>query len=587
MQQSAMLTTRERVMRMIVAGTIACSMGTACLAPATAQADEGSITIHQRANDGAAYVMYQVFVADIDDDNMATHVAWTEANKDAVLAFLDLPAQTTGASVSYAEWLGSQGLTGEGDHDNAQNAAGYISAMIAESANAMPAGEPATKSAGSFAESLAQHLAANGVRANPGTAESGVPYVNDEGYYLAVSAPSTIGADEAGTAPLWIPLGGSMREIDAKEASPTLSLQVMDDRAGSVWDSAADSNIGQDLAYRVQGTLPANINAYDSYHDRYTIALPAGMALAGGTASSVSVALDGEDVTGQVQVAYENGVLTVEATDLKSLVQAGGEGAIIGPLYDGSGLEIRYSAHLDAGAVIGEGGNATTVERAYTADPVGLSESTSTRQAVFTYAYGASLLKIDKSNKQALGCARFTLQASNGGAANKDGTPSAVAPDANTDEGSAGMYVQGDGTLGSAPYEFESDANGELLVSGIDEGVYIVHETAAPPGYELQDTDIVLTVASELDQRDGGLAALTARVSGGEAADVDGDEAARLLSVDKARGIVRMQAVDDHMLELAGTGLPGNGMLYVLAGVLAGAGTTGLASVGRKHGRRK
>ena len=103
MQQSAMLTTRERVMRMIVAGTIACSMGTACLAPATAQADEGSITIHQRANNGAAYAMYQVFVADIDDDNMATHVAWAEANKDAVLAFLDLPAQTTGASVSYAE----------------------------------------------------------------------------------------------------------------------------------------------------------------------------------------------------------------------------------------------------------------------------------------------------------------------------------------------------------------------------------------------------------------------------------------------------------------------------------------------------
>lgn len=567
-----------RAVGVLVAGALACSLGAGLVPDARyAYAADGSITINQRANSEAAYIMYQVFVADISDGDVATHIAWNASNKSAVIAFLDSDTWLTGASTGYSIWLAGQGRTGSAAHDNAQNAAEYISEMITASSDATAEGGLPAKRSNTFAENLAQHLAEYGKPASPGMAATGIPYANAEGYYLAVADPSSIEVGEAGSAPMWIPLGGSMRTIDAKEDAPTLTFHVMEDRAGSAWGKAADSCMGQDLAFRVQGSLPGNLEAYDRFHDRYVVSLPTGMDLSSNNTSSVAVRLDGTEVTGQVAIEFVGNVLTIDIYDVKALdcERSGGN------------IEITFAAHLKEGAVTGEEGNMTTANRTYTADPLTLTERSTAQQAVCNYTYEARVVKVDKSNGEHLAGAKFTVRASNGTAYDRGGMPSAQAPNANTDSASAGKYLQADGSLGDAPHEFETGTDGELLVPAMDEGVYIIRETAAPDGYEAQDTDIVLTIASDLDQSEGSITSLSAHMAGGEAASVDGDETSRLLSVSKPSGTVRLQAADDRMLELAGTGLPGNGMLYVAAGVLAGMGTTGLAATGRKRDGRK
>jgi len=573
MRRMATSATGKRAAGLLVAGAIACSMTAGCL-PAVPQAyaAEGVITINQRANAEARYTMYQVFVADINDEDIATHVAWSPANKEAVTTFLGKNAGQTGATTSYAAWLAARSKSGDAARDNAQNAAEYISEMIAASADVPETGPIAAKQSSSFAENLAQHLAACGSPSSPETAVAGTPYANAEGYYLAVSSTASIGEGEAGSAPMWIPLGGSMQTIDAKEDAPSLAFHVREDRDGSGWGKAADSCIGQDLPFRIRGSLPADIGAYDSYHDRYAVTLAPGVELAGGT-SPVCVSVGGSDVTKLASIEHDDGTLVIDIADLKA----------VGGIDANDDIEIDFAAHLTGNAAVGEAGNVTTVERTYTADPVTLAERTAPKLAVSNYAYQLQVVKVDKSTGERLSGAKFTVRASDGTAQDKDGLPSAQAPNANTDAESAGLFVQADGSLGGQPHEFASGPDGELAIPAMDEGVYVVRETAAPEGYEPQDTDIVLTIATELDQNEGAIASLSAHVAGGEAASVEGDEATRLLSVSKRSGTVRMQAADDRMLELAGTGLQGNGALFVAAGLLAGAGTTGLAATGRKR----
>lgn len=578
MVRKAMPAMGKKATRAFAAGVLICALTAGCLPEAPrAYAEEGAITINQRANAGARYTMYQVFVADISSTDVATHVAWNAGNKDAVLAFLDQGAGKTGAAESYSTWLVARGKTRSSDHGNAQNAAEYISEMIAASADAATAGPIAAKRSGTFAENLAQHLAERGMPASPAAAITGEPYTNAEGYYLAVSDPASIDEGEAGSDPMWIPLGGSMRAIDAKEEAPSLAFHVREDRDGSGWGKAADSCVGQDLPFRIRGSLPADLEAYDAYHDRYVVALAPGIELAGSGASLVSVSLDGLDVTDRAIVERDGGTLVMDLPDVRAI-----EGS-----HAGGSVEISFAAHLTSDAAIGEAGNATTVERTYTADPVTLSERTAPRQAVCNFAYEVQAVKVDKSNGEPLAGARFTIRASNGTAHDKDGLPCTQAPAENTDAESAGLFLQADGSLGGQPHEFESDTSGELVVPAADEGVYVIHETKAPEGYDLQDTDIVLTIVTELDQNEGSIASLSAHVTGGEAANVDGDETTRLFSVHKQSGCVRLQAADDRMLEIAGTGLQGNGILYVAAGLLAGMGTTGLAAGGRRRHERE
>lgn len=573
-----MPTVRERCLRVILAGAVAGAVALPAVAvPQRAYAENGSVTISSVANEGATYNVYQVFAADIDENNNATHVSWaSDSVKAAVLAFLDGSAGPWASTTQpkYSDWLVTKGYTAADAHDNAQNAAEYIAERIdASEIDTGAATDPSTRLGWSFANMLARSLASAGFSSQ--TATAGSSFTGPEGYYLFVTAGSSIGADEFGSAPMWVPLGGSSTAITAKEAAASVTFQVKDDRSGASWGKAADSNIGQDIEYQIVGTVPRNIKAYPSFHDVYTVQLPAGMTLASGNTSSVVVKVGSTDVTSSLtgaagSVSYANGKLTVDIADLTTILAAPAQGS--GSVRDtaltsATTVTITYRAHAVEGAVAGEAGNESSLVRAYTADPVSLSSQTASTQTVKNYVYQAKLVKIDKSNKQQLADAKFTIQVASG----------------NTDAASVGKYVQVDGSLGDAPYEFTTGSDGSFTAPGLDEGVYTVAETAAPEGYEVQDSDIVLTVSSELDASTGGLSRLYGNVTGGEAASVAGDEATKFVSATASTGVVELQAADDRSFEMPVTGLAGNAALYAVAGVLGVTGAAGLAVSRRKN----
>ena len=563
-------TVKERCMRVLMAGLVAGLVAVPAAAPLQAFAQDGSITIEQRANPDATYKAYRVFSADIDEQDHATHVDWASSEvKAAVLAFLDGSSGPWASTdqQSYAEWLASEGHTGSGAHDSAQNAAEYIAAMIGSSEVDADAGtaQP-TRLGWSFANMLARSLASSNVVAQ--TTVAGSTLTVPEGYYLFVSADSSVGSGGSGTAPIWVPVGGSVTTINAKEAVASVTFEVKDDRTGAVWGKAADANTGQDVEYRIVGTVPQNIKAYPSFHDTYVVALPAGVALASGDVSSVKVEVAGVDVTAKLvgaagSISLSGATLTVDIADLTTIVEgaSGADAVRDTALTKDSTVSITYSAHAVAGAVVGEAGNASTLTRTYTADPVGLKTVSAAAQTVKNYVYQARLVKVDKSTKEPLAGAKFSIKVANG----------------NTDAASIGKYVQADGSLGDDAHLFETGVDGAFEVPGVDEGLYTIVEEGAPDGYELQDADIVLTVTSVPEWATGGLGDFSGSVTGGEAAVVPGDEATKFVSATKSAGVFELQAVDDRSFEMPVTGLEGAGALYAMAGVIGLAGAAGLA----------
>lgn len=606
------LTVRERLARTIAAGVLAASMGAAGLsAPLTAIADDGSVTISAVSNAGATYKVYEVFKADIasNSDNgtsdaypgIATHIEWaSEAAKVATLTYLD--------ANGYGQWLAEGGRTAAGAHDLPQNAAEFIASRIGGSdADAGAATTPKTPASHTFALEYAKALKGRGVTAASATA--GTTFTAEQGFYLFVTDGESVGDDEAGTAPIWVPLGGKTTTISEKTSIPTVNKQVKEDKTGQ-FGKAADANAFQDIDYKLTGTLPANIGAFDAYHYKFTDTLSDGLELEDGDDSSVVVMVDSTDVTAKVDIEYKNNVLTVDFPDLLKVNTGTAESPSYVPITKDTVVTVEYKAHVTEQAAMGSAGNENSVVLTYTNDPVSEQDGTtlSTGITVQTYTYQLNLNKVDKQTAESLAQAKYTVQVAdtpagadtyvvdneNGEYYLVDGQYTTEEPNgydgerymrvpgsAATTNPNAGKYVQGDGSLGDTAYEFESDDSGNIVVPRIDEGTYIVRETQAPSGYELQDADIVVTISSTLNQTTGSLDNLVTEVSGGEAAP-EGQVATHVVATTAATGAADVQTSDDKKVLLPVTGMDG-----VKTSIILASGVIVVSAAGLIRSRRK
>ena len=555
---------KERIGKTMLVGVLTLTLCQAS-APVTAQAAEtGSITITAKNNNAAGYDVYQLFLADIEPDStsqqypgIATHVTWSSNTvRDAVLAFLD--------TYGYDDWLAQHGHTGEAAHDLPQNAAGFIAERIGASPNdEQAATAPPTKAAQSFALKLAKALAnASGV---PKThADAGSAFTDSEGYYLFVTQTSTIGDDEAGTAPIWVPLGGATTTLAEKTAIPSLIKEVQED-SSQVFGKVADGNKDQELAFKLTARMPQNIGAFDTYEMLFDDTLPSGMDPEAGNTSSVIVKVGSTDITQDLTAAkgsitYENHQLLVRIVDLKS-VHAGLS------VDKDTEVTVEYRAHVNASAVIGQPGETNTAMLHYTNDPVSSGLGTTTPVSTTTYTYQLKVTKVDKQTGEALEGAGFKVQ---------------VGPE-NTDAASRGKWIAQDGSLveESEAYEFMTDSKGVIIIPRIDEGTYIIKETTLPEDYEKQDADIVVTLARTFEE--GTLKAIDATCSGGEAeGTISTDVITRVVSSAVENGTVELITSDDKKVNMPITGMDG-----VTAALLYGSGATALGLLGWRATRRK
>lgn len=545
----------------VVAGlSLTLAAGQVCL-PARAQAETGSITIHQLHNTGATYDAYQLFKADIDEKDNATHVQWASQDMSrAVLAFAD--------DHGYKEWL-SKKHPGPEQRTRAQNAAEFIASSIGDSATDLGAATtPRTTTGLSFANELAQALASD-PSLEPRVVLNEQAFEGDEGFWLFVSTDETTEAhDEAGTAPIWIALGGSTKEINEKSAAPSVDKEVQEDSSGA-WGKVADANTDQELSYRLTGTLPKNFGAFDHYHYRFTDTLEDGLTIPtpeGDIAKAIKVQIAGQDVSidgKNITASYKDNVLTIDFVNLKDVCwkkYAIDKDTVI---------TVDYQAHMNGNRVIGSKGNLNSVYLTYTDDPVSTGDGRTDDVPVRVFAYKLELLKVDEQTNEPLAGAGFTIK---------------VAKES-SDVASRGRYVQEDGSLGSSAHEFVTGSDGTFSVLGLDEGTYVISESNAPKGYEAMDADIVLTVTSALDGNGIALTSLSASLTGGDKADVNAASITGVNADGGDAGTIRVRATDDRWLAMPLTGQAGLNGIPIGGSILALVAGTGL--IVRSLGHRR
>ena len=313
------------------------------------------------------------------------------------------------------------------------------------------------------------------------------------GYWLFLTATPGKPADKStdvSTSPVYAVIDGvNATTVTPKKGVPTVEKKVLDDadaadatdiKGSNKWNDVADSQIGQEVNYKLTGSVASNYATYDSYAYKFTDTLSKGLDFVEG---SVKVyAFDGTNYVeinaGQYDAKCVDNTLTVEfkvGEGKKGLKDVAGVDA-------STKIVVFYKAKLNGSAVIGnandgKGGNPNTVKLTYSNNPYDEGTGTTIEDTVADFAFKLNLNKVDQGTEKGLAGAVFTIQSDDTNTkdqyiASKDDATAGVI---------AGQLVTVSGTSNLPDYvQFTSDDEGKIAVSGLDAGSYKVTEVQAP-----------------------------------------------------------------------------------------------------------
>ena len=518
-------------------------------------AGTGAITVDGTV--ATRYDAYRLFSATVVDDDdagqkIAADVTWANgAVRQAILSVLHDAGLDGSASRAQeaAEWM---------------NADGHMStALAAKLARAIcNAGAPSVALSADTAAEL------------------------PSGYWLIVADDDAIAQGEAGTAPIMALVGGSAVTVKPKAATPKVAKHVLEDSAAA-WQKAADATVADDLYWRLSATVPAGLTAYDTYTVRFVDTMSAGLdpskvaasmrvyvaAGADGGFDAVQTDKDGRvgtepakgwtDITAQcaTKVAVDGKTFTVRTGDL--IAALGGADAFAA----GARVVAVYDAPLGANCNRGATkGNPNEVYLRYPrspfADQSGDAGFTRTPSDDATaYTWGLSLIKRSSSDDKPLAGAKLRIIDDRGRILTTDGSWS-------TD---SDAYVT-------------SGADGHVELSGVDAGVYIVEEIAAPKGYTAFEGKRTAAVTAEsLDVKQVAAAKPKVTVSAESPLWVD--------TADAGTGSIELSVLNTPSKEASRGFMPSTGdRTLVLVAALAAIGVAAIVValvIKRGGGRRK
>ena len=349
----------------------------------------------------------------------------------------------------------------------------------------------------------------------------------EAGYWLFLTdtagTPNGTSTD-AFTSPVYAVIDGtSSTTVTPKKGVPTVEKKILDDvdasaadvKSSDKWKDVADSQIGQEVNYRLTGTIASNYSTFAAYAYKFTDVLSSGLdyvdgsvevyALNSGTYSEIDMS--------KYDVAWTGNTLTVEFK-----VGDGGKG-----LKDVEGVNanteivVFYKAKLNGNATIGnangdnKGGNPNTVKLAYSNNPYAEGMGETIEDTVADFAFRLNLNKVDQGTEKGLAGAVFTIQSAD---SNTEGQYIASMADINagvvagqlvtvTDSGNLPDYVK-----------FTSGNDGIIAVSGLDAGSYTVTEVKTPDDSKYTKADpFNFAIAAEYDDTTMKVTSLKAEVS--------------------------------------------------------------------------
>lgn len=437
---------------------------------------DGSITISQaEKNDGTTFKAYQIFKATVTDTEnggkTAQNITWA--------------SNTVGAKVIDAirkDWKGYDSLEVK-DQLSGKPTAQEVADFLMAHAGPTTAGSTSTDGT-RIATSNVLYAVANAVKSENPAAPSIVAGrtwtpdpANGDGYYLFVTSNLDSSKPNTGTSPIFAILGGKAVTVTEKTSVPTVDKQILaatsdDPTELAGWAGVADSQIGQEVTYKLTGSVADNYATYDSYAYKFTDTLSKGLTY---TDNSVVVYAVNKDPSNQdkYELIANNDYTTNKANNddgtTTLTIEFGAKGEKKG-LKDISSVNadtqivVFYKAKLNASANIAGANNQqkvnpNTVTLEYSNNPMSGGTGTSESDTVEDYTYGLKINKVDLGTERALNGAEFTIQV------NKPDDPTLD-----------GKFVKDDGTLSASEYVFQTKNDGYFTVKGLDAGKYTVTE---------------------------------------------------------------------------------------------------------------
>lgn len=488
--------------------TAALSFG-GVMAPVTmafAEGGTGSITINQaKDNENTTFKAYQIFkatVTDTESGKTAQNITWAspELGKTVTKAIKN-------------DWAGYKSLASDKqlpDNPTAQEVADFLMAH----AGSTSAGSESTKGTRIATDNIL-YAVANAIK-DETPVKSDIPAdtawtpdaENGSGYYLFVTnALSDSSKKVTGTAPIFAVVGGNAVTVTEKTSIPTVEKQILasapsDPKAETGWAGVADSQIGQEVTYKLTGSVADNYATYDSYAYKFTDTLSNGLDYVQDSLTVYAVNGDG-DYTLINSSAYNlttpsagNRVLTVDfavdkANNKKGLKDVQGVDA-------STQIVVFYKAKLNKNAVTGNGtgekkGNYNTVKLEYSNNPYAEGTGTSVEGGAGDFTFQLNINKVDQGTEKGLAGAEFSIQSADADTLNQY----VASKDSSDGKVVAGQLVSFTGATLPDYLKFTSNDKGKIEAKGLDAGSYTVTETKAPSDKYTVAKPFIFTIKAE------------------------------------------------------------------------------------------
>ena len=468
----------SRLMAVLMAMTMILSMSMTAFA---AEASKGTLTVNNTVA-GKTLDLYQIFTATKNGDNVAYTL------NDAYEGFFQ--NKITGASK----------LTGEALSEKAY---AYVKEQV---------GDDGSKGATFAKDILGWILSASGetktaVESTHSTADTAdTKTVIDNlvyGYYVVYP----LGATDTSTAPgnetvksvaSLVNVTDTTVTINMKSNYPTVVKKVND-------KNADDVNIGDTVTYTLTSKVP-DMTGYTSYVFNFKDTLAKGLTFGSITSVKIGDVTINADTDGtKAENTYtlttknnEDGTTEIKIEMNKFLASNANKA--------GQEIKVTYTATLNKDAVTGFDPNTNKATVEYSNKPGTNEKGESEPSIVDVHTFNFTIFKyyLKGETQTGLANAEFELYKANeaGDAADTNAKINIV------DEGN-GVYRQATADEAKATdftsAKIVSDADGKVLVKGLDAGTYYLRETKAPDGYNKLLSDIKVVIKANYDTTTGKL----------------------------------------------------------------------------------